>query len=68
MLAFADVAEERTLCGIVFEQMSQHLRAGKIIDCNNFVAFGVEHLTESQTADTTEAVNSDFYRHETDPP
>ena len=50
-----------TLRRIVFEKVSQHFGAGEIVDGNNLITFCTEHLTESQTADTTETVNSNFY-------
>ncbi len=50
-----------TLCGIVFEQVCKHLRAGQVVDCDNLIAFCTEHLTECQTTDTTETIDSNFY-------
>ena len=36
---------------------------GQVIDSDNLEALSAEHLTECQTADTTETVNSNFNRH-----
>ena len=57
----------RTLSGIILEQVSQHLRAGQIVDRNNLIAFSVEHLTESQAADTAETINRNL-NHWKSPP
>ena len=51
------------LRGIVLQQVSQHLRRGQVVDGNNLIALSTEHLTESQTADTTETVDCNFDRH-----
>ena len=50
------------LRGIVFEKVREHFRVGKVVDSHYFVALSVEHLSESETTDTTESVNtnSDF--------
>ena len=61
------LVDVRTLSGIILEQVSQHLRAGQIVDRNNLVALGVKHLTERQTADTTETINRNL-NHWKSPP
>jgi hypothetical protein len=61
VLAFADVAEVRTLSCIVLEKVSEHFGLCEVVDSNYFVAFSVEHLTECETADTTETINGNFY-------
>ena len=38
---------------IIFEKMRKHFGIGKVIDSHDFVALGAEHLTESQTSDTS---------------
>jgi hypothetical protein len=48
--------------------MSEHLGAGKVVDSNDFIAFCAKHLAESETADTAEAVNGNFYGHWKIPP
>ena len=53
------------LSRIILQQVSQHLGAGQIVDCHDLVALGAEHLTESQTADSTETVNCNFNCHNT---
>ena len=50
-----------TLGGIVLQEVSEHLRAGEVVDSNNFIAFSTEHLTECETTDTAETVNGNFY-------
>jgi len=59
----ADLADVAALSGVVLEQVSQHSGAGQIIDGNYFVAFGAEHLSESQTSDTAKAINRNFNGH-----
>ena len=51
------------LSGIVLQKMSEHFRAGKIVDGDDFIAFSTKHLAESKTANTTETVNGNFNRH-----
>ena len=63
MLLFADAAEEGTLGGIILQKMGQHLGAGQVVDGDDFVAIGFEHLTESQTANAAETVDRNFNRH-----
>ena len=63
VLVLTDLAQERTLSGVVLEQVSQHLGAGQVIDGNNFVALSLKHLTESQTADTAKTIDSNFNSH-----
>ncbi len=60
VLVLADLAAERTLSGIVLEQMSQHLGAGQIVDRDNLIALSVKHLTEGQTADTAKTIDSNL--------
>ena len=52
-----------TLSGIVLQQVSQHLGRGQVVDGDDLEALSTEHLTESQTADTTETIDSNFNRH-----
>ena len=51
------------LGGVILQQVSQHLGRGQVIDSDNLKTLSTEHLTESQTADTAEAVDSNFNRH-----
>ena len=51
------------LSGVVLQQVSQHSGRGQVVDSDDFEALSTEHLTESQTADTTKTVNSNFNRH-----
>ena len=56
----ADEAAVAFLGGVVLQEVGEHLRAGKVIDGNDFIAFGTKHLTESKTADASESVNRNF--------
>ena len=49
------------LSGIVLQKMSQHFGAGEVVDSYDFITFGIEHLPECKTADTTETIDSNFY-------
>ena len=68
MQVLADHAAVTLLGGIILEQVSQHLGAGKIVDGDHFIAFRAEHLTERKTADSAETVDSNFNRHDKIPP
>ena len=48
---------------VILQQMSEHLRGSEVVDCNNFITLSIEHLTECQTTNTTETINSYFYCH-----
>ena len=63
VLVLADLAQERTLRGVVLQQVRQHSGAGQVVDGDDFVAVRLEHLTESQTADTAKTIDSNFYSH-----
>ena len=52
-----------TLSGVILQQVSQHLGRGQVVDSDNLEALSAEHLAESQTADTTKTINSNFNRH-----
>ena len=47
-----------TLSGIILEQVSQHLRAGQVVDSDNLITLGVKHLAESETADAAKSIDS----------
>ena len=59
--AFTELASKTTLCCIILQEMSKHLRACQVVDSNNFITFCFKHLTESQTTNTAKAVNSYIY-------
>ena len=59
-MSLCDIA---ALSRVVFEKVSEHFRACEVIDGDDFVALCAEHLTESQTSDTAEAVDGNFNRH-----
>ena len=52
-----------TLRGVILQEMGEHLRARQIVDCDDFIAGRIEHLTEGETTDTTESIDSNFYCH-----
>ena len=60
VLALAILTSEATLCCIILKKVSQHFWRCKVIDCNYLITICLKHLTESQTTDTAEAVNSNF--------
>ena len=64
VVALHSVALVTALSGVVFQQVSQHSGAGQVVDRNDLVALSAEHLTESQTANTTEAIDSNFNCHD----
>jgi hypothetical protein len=49
-----------TLSGVVLEKVSKHRRLGKVVDSYDLVTLCAEHLTECETTDTAESVNSNF--------
>ena len=57
---FADFAAVAALSCIIFEKMSKHSGACKVVDGNNFITLCTEHLSESETTDSAETVNSNF--------
>ena len=63
VLVFADHAAVTLLSGVILEQMSQHRGAGQVVDGNDLIPGSVEHLTESETADASKTVDSNFYSH-----
>ena len=67
VLALAELAGESALSGIVLKKVSQHSRAGQVVDRDDLIAISLEHLSESKAADTSESVNRNFY-HDFDPP
>ena len=42
VLVLADLAQERALCGVVLQQVSQHSGAGQIVDGDDFVTVSLE--------------------------
>ena len=58
------------LRAVVFEQVGEHLRIGEVVDGDDFVTLCRKHLTECQTADSAEAVdsNSNVFCHNMSPP
>lgn len=61
MSILSDDAGISALGCIILQEVGEHLRAREIVDGDDFVSFCSEHLTEGKTADTTEAVNCNFY-------
>jgi hypothetical protein len=58
-----DDAAVALLRSIILEQVSEHRRLGQVVDCDDLVTLSAEHLTESQTTDTAETIDSNFNRH-----
>ena len=63
VLVLADDAAVALLGGVILEQVRQHGGAGQVVDRDDFVALGTEHLTESKTADPSETINCNFHCH-----
>ena len=57
----ADPSAVAALSGIILEKMREHLGVGEVVDGNDLVAGSVEHLAESKTSDSSEAVDCNFY-------
>ncbi len=53
---------------VILQQMRQHLSRGQIVDGNDFVALGAEHLAERETTNTAKTIDSNFNRHGKHPP
>jgi hypothetical protein len=49
--------------GIILEQVGQHLWAGKVVYGDDFRTLVRKHLAESQTTNTTKAVNCNLNCH-----
>ena len=62
------VAGVVALGGVILQQVGQHLGGGQVVDGDDLVALSAEHLTESQAANTTETINSNFNSHWNLPP
>ena len=56
----ADNAAVTFLGGVILEKVREHLGAREVIDGDDFVAGGSEHLAESETANASETVNCNF--------
>ena len=57
------IARVVALRGVILQQVREHVGRGEVVDGNDLGALVTEHLTESQTADATKAVNSNLYCH-----
>ena len=68
LLKYDSTQSVSALSGVVLQQVSQHLGGGQVVDGDDLEALSAEHLTESQTADTTETIDSNFNRHGKIPP
>ena len=58
------IARVAALGGVILQQMREHLGAGQVVDGDDFVALSAEHLTESETTDAAESINSNLNRHD----
>ena len=63
MLVLTDAADVGALSSVVLQQVGQHRGAGQVVDGDHFVALSAEHLTESQTANAAETIDSNFNGH-----
>ena len=63
VLVLAEYASVSALSCVILEKVSEHGRLCKVVDSNNFITLSAEHLSESETSDTTETVNRNFYCH-----
>ncbi len=65
----AIVMTEGAVGAVVLQQVGQHGRGGQIVDCSDLNVTGLaatsqlEDTAESQTADTTKAVNTNLNCH-----
>ena len=57
------VARVITLSGVVLQEVREHLGGGEVVDGDDVGALMREHLTERQTTDAAEAVNSNLDCH-----
>ena len=63
-----DGAGELAMGAVVLEKVRKHLRAGQVVDGHDLI-FGIfKHLTESETADAAETIDSYSYSHDVKPP
>ena len=51
------------LRGVVLQQIREHVGRGEVVDGDDLGALVTEHLAEGQTADATEAVDSNLNCH-----
>jgi len=51
------------LCAVILEQVSEHSGRSKVVDRYDLKSLCAEHLTECQTANTSETINCYFYCH-----
>ena len=63
VLVFTNLAHKATLCGVILQQVSQHFGAGQVIDGHNFIALGLEHLTERKAANAAKPIDCNFNSH-----
>ena len=57
-----------TLRRIIFQQMCKHFRRSKVVDCYYLISLCAKHLSECQTANTSESIDRYFYCHVSIPP
>ena len=56
-----DFAVEATLRGVVLQKEREGFRVGEVVDADDVILFrGFRHLTEDDTTDTTETINTNF--------
>ncbi len=52
------------LSGIILQKLSKHFRVGEIVDGNDVIALSFEHLSECETSDAAETIDSNFNHSE----
>ena len=57
------VALVTALRGVIFQQVGKHFRAGEVVDRDDLVTLGAEHLAERQAANAAKAIDCNFYCH-----
>jgi hypothetical protein len=58
---FADYSAITLLSCIILEKVSEHRGLSKVVDSNNIITLSAKHLSERETTDTAETINSNFY-------
>ena len=48
---------------IVLQEVREHLGVREIVDCHDFIALCIKHLTKREAADTSETIDRYFYCH-----
>ena len=49
-----------SLHAVILQQVSQHCRAGQIVDCHDLTLRILKYLSECQTSDTSKSIDCNF--------